>query len=43
MTSTTPMPKPSTTFVIVTFAVAIFVGALVIYLGIQGTLGGPIP
>jgi hypothetical protein len=37
------LPAPSTTFVIVTFAVAIFVGALVAYLGIAGVIGGPIP
>jgi hypothetical protein len=38
-----PLPKPSTTFVVVIFAVAIFVGALVIYLGTTGMIGGPIP
>lgn len=41
------MPEPSPpvplTFIIVTFAVAIVVGALIIYFGINGQLGGPIP
>ena len=38
-----PTPRPSTAFVIVTFAGAILIGALIIYLGIHGELGGPIP
>lgn len=37
------LPPPSTAFVIITFSVAIIVGALVAYLGIIGVLGGPIP
>jgi hypothetical protein len=36
-------PRVSTTFLVVTFAVAIAVGALVAYFGITGALGGPIP
>jgi len=43
MTSSTPIPKISTSFVIVVFTVAVVVGALVIYFGITGALGGPIP
>jgi len=35
--------KPSRTFLIVTFAVAIAVGAAIAYLGITGMIGGPIP
>jgi hypothetical protein len=41
--SSDPLPKPSTAFVIVTFTVAIIIGAVVAYLGIIGVLGGPIP
>jgi len=35
--------KPSRTFLILTFGVAIAVGILVTYLGITGAIGGPIP
>jgi hypothetical protein len=41
--STAPAPAFPTAFVIVTFAVAIAVGALVTYLGIRGTIGAGIP
>ncbi|MGA8665136.1 MAG: hypothetical protein WB809_08800 [Thermoplasmata archaeon] len=43
MTSSAPLPKVSTTFVIVVFAAAVVIGGLVIYLGITGAIGGPIP
>ncbi|MGP8071840.1 MAG: hypothetical protein ACLPZM_01755 [Thermoplasmata archaeon] len=43
MTSSAPLPQVSTTFVIVVFTVAVVVGALVIYLGVNGYIGGPIP
>jgi hypothetical protein len=43
VTSTTASPPVSTTFLVVTFGAAIVIGALVAYLGITGTLGGPIP
>jgi hypothetical protein len=36
-------PKISTAFVVVTFAVAIAIGALVIYLGVNGMIGAGIP
>ena len=36
-------PPVPLTFIIVTFAAAIAVGALIIYFGINGQLGGPIP
>jgi len=35
--------KPSTTFLVLTFGVAIAVGALVAYLGITGQIGAGIP
>ncbi len=38
-----PVPKVPTLFIVVTFAVAIAIGAAVIYLGINGMIGGPIP
>jgi hypothetical protein len=40
-----PSPKPEfpTTFVVVTFVVAILVGVVVLYLGLTGGLGTPIP
>jgi hypothetical protein len=34
---------PSLAFVIAIFGAAIVVGALIIYLGIKGMIGGPIP
>jgi hypothetical protein len=37
------LPKVSTTFLIVTFTVAIIIGVAVTYLGITGRIGGPIP
>lgn len=36
-------PRPSSTFLIVTFGAAIVVGVLVAYLGITGQIGAPIP
>ena len=43
MTSSAPLPKVSTTFIVVVFTVAIVIGALIIYLGVNGMIGGPIP
>jgi F0F1-type ATP synthase membrane subunit a len=37
------LPKVPTAFLVVTFTVAILIGILVIYLGISGKIGGPIP
>jgi hypothetical protein len=34
---------PSRTFIIVLFAGAVAIGALIVYLGITGVIGGPIP
>jgi hypothetical protein len=38
-----PLPPVSRAFVIIVFAVAIAVGGLIIYLGVNGIIGGPIP
>jgi hypothetical protein len=38
-----PTSAPSRLFIILLFAGAIVVGALVAYLGITGVIGGPIP
>jgi len=38
-----PVPPVSTAFIIVTFGSAIAVGLAVIYFGIHGQIGGPIP
>ncbi|HYA71111.1 MAG TPA: hypothetical protein VEH28_07075 [Thermoplasmata archaeon] len=38
-----PPPGPSRTFVILTFAVAILVGASIVYLGVTGQIGAGIP
>ena len=35
--------KGSFAFLVVTFTVAIVVAALIIYLGVSGRIGGPIP
>jgi len=43
MAANASLPKPSTTFVVLTFAVAIAVGVLVAYLGITGQIGAGIP
>jgi hypothetical protein len=37
------LPSVSPVFVVVVFAVAIAVGAIVAYLGVTGAMGGPIP
>lgn len=37
------MPPVSSAFVIAVFGVAVVVGALIIYLGVTGAIGGPIP
>jgi hypothetical protein len=38
-----PTPKVPLSFIVVTFSVAIIVAAAIIYFGINGQLGGPIP
>ena len=38
-----PVPPVPLSFLIATFGGAIAVGALIIYFGIHGQLGGPIP
>jgi len=38
-----PSTRVSPVFLVVTFAVAIAVGAGIVYFGIHGQLGGPIP
>jgi hypothetical protein len=38
-----PNPPVPLSFIVVTFTAAIAVGILVIYLGIHGQIGGPIP
>ena len=40
---TETVPKLSVAFLVVAFAAAIAVGIAVIYFGIHGQLGGPIP
>ncbi|MGI0155923.1 MAG: hypothetical protein ACREDE_07325 [Thermoplasmata archaeon] len=39
----TSSPKVPLAFLVVTFAVAIVVAVAIVYLGINGPLGGPIP
>jgi len=39
----TPSTRPPTTFLVVTFAVAILVAVLIAYFGITGQLGAGIP
>ena len=42
--SATPVsPEPNLLFVILLFAGAVVIGAAIIYLGINGMIGGPIP
>jgi len=43
MTAAAPMPKPGLLFLVLTFGVAIAVGAAVIYFGINGQIGAGIP
>jgi hypothetical protein len=43
VSSPSDSPGPSTAFLVVTFAAAICIAALVVYLGITGAIGGPIP
>ncbi len=43
MTAETPDPKVPLRFVIVTFLAAGLVGAAILYFGLGGQLGGPIP
>jgi hypothetical protein len=43
MSAPAPSLKPSTTFLVLTFGVAIAVGVLVAYLGITGQIGAGIP
>lgn len=38
-----PSPRVSPVFVVVTFAVAAAVAVAIVYFGIHGQLGGPIP
>lgn len=42
-TASAPAPAFPTAFVVVTFAVAIAVGAAIAYLGIKGMIGAGIP
>jgi len=43
VTSVPASARPPTAFLVVTFGVAIAVGALIAYLGITGQIGAPIP
>jgi len=43
MSSPSPTPAPSRAFVVITFAAAIAIGALVAYLGITGQIGAGVP
>jgi hypothetical protein len=38
-----PSPKVSNVFIVVAFTVAILIGIAIVYFGINGQLGGPIP
>ena len=38
-----PTPQVSRAFLVITFVVAIAIGVAIIYFGINGQLGGPIP
>jgi|HubBroStandDraft_1064217.scaffolds.fasta_scaffold1542663_2 hypothetical protein len=40
---TAPDTRVSPVFLVVTFGSAIVVGALIIYFGLHGQIGGPIP
>jgi hypothetical protein len=40
---TEPSPQISRAFLVVTFAAAIIVAVAIIYFGINGQIGGPIP
>jgi hypothetical protein len=40
---TAPDTRVSPTFLVVTFGAAIAIGVLIVYFGIHGQIGGPIP
>lgn len=43
MSAQTSVPKPSMTFILLTFGIATAVGVLIAYLGITGQIGAGVP
>jgi hypothetical protein len=43
VTAALPSTAPSRTFIVILFAGAVIIGAVIAYLGIIGAIGGPIP